>query len=704
MSLTSTTQKVYEMYSSMTYKLSIPEYQRGYSWKKHEIGTLIDDISEFCLMPESKSYDERANELNSRSYFIGTIIINDVPTTELTRDIVDGQQRSVTISMICHHLLNYFKKLADTVERSDQVKSFSTIKEWKHYDYNHVVNALRRMVYGDDDTPRLRLKYNDDVNYHECLGKPIFNAKADDRESNIKNGFTTIDKILKSSMNYVHEVLPFLTLDQIYVEFTYKLLMASKVVSFKINGPDGENRESILNIFKVVNSRGLPLNTATTVWNEFTSAIKKSTNPATPKMNAIAVMSNEINTFITNEQERDEFIESCLRGYYYQIKFDKPKGSLVSVYEDILRGTNSEFPIDNTLIGLSKYIIASIRSKNVESYPKDCVSLFNIINRIKRDNGLDNTLALLYDQKKLTAENLWNLLRLSLYTNMSDRISRDQKLRCYISFMKDILTNKDFDTVNKIYDHTEMIEILKKSDIYKETNVSHAVVILAMYATEVHYKRYHEYISSTQISEFQIEHIASQSPSDGQSIDNVHRLGNLIPLDPTRNIVASNNPFIEKRDSSYKGSILAIVSELKDYDTWTDAIVEERSNQIADRISYFLSNFDSVTFKRKVEIEDKEDKIDINSLKNNSEKDSNKSQRLTSIQTIAINSLVYGKAMERFDIEQNLSEPVTQKGLSRALNDLSKSGYIIIDENNAHTLTEKGYELRQELKKRSNKG
>lgn len=77
-------------------RLTIPNYQRPYKWNRTNVNQLIDDI----LLFQEKS-----------AYRIGTIVIHKKETQENTNglsetlDIVDGQQRMVTLTILAHELL-----------------------------------------------------------------------------------------------------------------------------------------------------------------------------------------------------------------------------------------------------------------------------------------------------------------------------------------------------------------------------------------------------------------------------------------------------------------------------------------------------------------------------------------------------------------------------------------------------------------------
>src|SRR5208282_872552 len=67
-------------------QLSIPDYQRSYSWKSSHVLDLLKDTFE-----------------RTTPYLIGTLILHDtLHGSQKTLDIVDGQQRLVTLTVLLH--------------------------------------------------------------------------------------------------------------------------------------------------------------------------------------------------------------------------------------------------------------------------------------------------------------------------------------------------------------------------------------------------------------------------------------------------------------------------------------------------------------------------------------------------------------------------------------------------------------------------
>lgn len=74
--------------------LAIPDYQRPYKWTKRNIEELLTDIS--MAIEESQKYRE------SYRYRIGTILVHCHRDGKIY--IVDGQQRIISIALVCLYL------------------------------------------------------------------------------------------------------------------------------------------------------------------------------------------------------------------------------------------------------------------------------------------------------------------------------------------------------------------------------------------------------------------------------------------------------------------------------------------------------------------------------------------------------------------------------------------------------------------------
>lgn len=85
--------EILELKKVLGLQLKIPDYQRPYRWSDVQVNQLIDDILHHMRIGKQK-------------YRLGTIILHQDEKQQ--RNIVDGQQRLLTLSMLCYYLDNTF--------------------------------------------------------------------------------------------------------------------------------------------------------------------------------------------------------------------------------------------------------------------------------------------------------------------------------------------------------------------------------------------------------------------------------------------------------------------------------------------------------------------------------------------------------------------------------------------------------------------
>lgn len=104
--------KVKDIFNSKTDKYKIPIYQRNYAWKEPQIRQLIQDIYDYVEIGDK------------RKYYIGTLVVR--PDKENTFEVIDGQQRLTTLSMLVAYLNNIVKAPNNTQE-SEKTELENTI-------------------------------------------------------------------------------------------------------------------------------------------------------------------------------------------------------------------------------------------------------------------------------------------------------------------------------------------------------------------------------------------------------------------------------------------------------------------------------------------------------------------------------------------------------------------------------------------------
>jgi len=132
------TLKTTSLFELFKKNLHIPSYQRIYCWKKEQVMTLLHDIE----------------KIPTEKYFLGNIILHNRHDEEQGKnvlDIVDGQQRLVTLALI-HH----FTKEIEEGDFGLLNCTFLSIDAQQHvYDNTQIIQE-----YLKDDSKRQRIKNN----------------------------------------------------------------------------------------------------------------------------------------------------------------------------------------------------------------------------------------------------------------------------------------------------------------------------------------------------------------------------------------------------------------------------------------------------------------------------------------------------------------------------------------------------------------
>ena len=128
--------KVKDIFNSKTDKYKIPIYQRNYAWKEPQIRQLIQDIYDYVEIGDK------------RKYYIGTLVVRSDKGN--TFEVIDGQQRLTTLSMLVAYLKNeekeennYYKNLENTITfQCRKVSTDALNKIWESSDVKDVADSI----------------------------------------------------------------------------------------------------------------------------------------------------------------------------------------------------------------------------------------------------------------------------------------------------------------------------------------------------------------------------------------------------------------------------------------------------------------------------------------------------------------------------------------------------------------------------------
>ena len=138
-----------------TEKLKVPSYQRPYKWSEKNIDDLLTDIE--SALDRQKELGTSGN--GDFKYRVGTVLLHN-NTVKDSIDIVDGQQRTITFSLLLHYLQDSLKQQSNTsfvdlnldniYTKYNLCKNYDFIKDWfalKDDDFkNRVLDALSNLL------------------------------------------------------------------------------------------------------------------------------------------------------------------------------------------------------------------------------------------------------------------------------------------------------------------------------------------------------------------------------------------------------------------------------------------------------------------------------------------------------------------------------------------------------------------------------
>lgn len=220
---------------------NIPEYQRNYSWSEDNIETLIQDI---------------INEDNG--YYLGNIIITSKSDSEDTYDIVDGQQRFTTITLI---FLAIYDILNDATEITTLSKEQKTRYERKKFDIERRLTfeeKFNKVSFNFSEQIKLNLLEPDRSIYFDLIDR-VINFKTDKKQHKNKILGKRYQSIKKNLLNKFFESDIILEDNNIDTKVNNLIDFYTKLIDANILKIEVTNLNDAFTIFTSFNAKGVPL-------------------------------------------------------------------------------------------------------------------------------------------------------------------------------------------------------------------------------------------------------------------------------------------------------------------------------------------------------------------------------------------------------------------------------------------------------------
>lgn len=255
---------------------TISDFQRSYAWEKEQ----QDDIVKDMVNNLKSTKDGKHYEYLSQEYFLGDIILRKKDDNNL--DIVDGQQRLITLMILLVGIRNKLKKIADNGRNNkDSIhQSEKLIYDIEEYFYK---------TKGSEKFPIIKLskKKERDFFYENIL--PYTNRE----DSNIPESDQDISKY-SNALFVIEDRLEF------YLEkkgtslekFTFLKAIYSQVIESKVITIILEEEKLAYTIYSNINSKGKHLSSIDLIKNDFLYKTRNIDN--TPGIDKALNLWNEI--------------------------------------------------------------------------------------------------------------------------------------------------------------------------------------------------------------------------------------------------------------------------------------------------------------------------------------------------------------------------------------------------------------------------
>ena len=544
---------------SADFEYHIPGYQRPYAWTEEETGILFDDLYEFF---QTEAVD---------NYFLGSIVlIKD--ENKPHADVIDGQQRLTTLSILFSVMANSFHTEAYRNNCKKYLQEEGNILEG--------IAAQPRIFLRDWDQDFFS-KYIQDIQLDALVQiDPV--TLDTEAKRHIQKNCTVLREKFSEVFNDENDLL----------KFTQFILTRCFLVV--VSTP---NQESAFRVFSVMNSRGLDLLP--------TDIIKSMTIGKLPKDEEQKY--TEKWEELENLTGRDGFNEVFTHTRTIFAK-ERPKKNLLDEFKEyVIKQTSPKSLVDEYL---SPYTEAYVCLKNCDfsstQNAEEINELLLWLNKTNNHDWMPPAIKFLTDHKNDSVYILWFIRKLERLASYLLVTAKDvnQRMERY----KWILVEMESRPDNNLTAPLENIELTdwEKQQFIDALNGE----IYSMTAKRRNYiiQRLDSFLSdggatyNTKL--FTIEHVLPQHPSADSEWMKLwpdtqtqrfwlNKIANLVPLTRQRNSAAQNYDFNTKKIKYFQSkngtSSYTLTTQVINIAAWTPEVVEARQKDLEE---IFISKWD----------------------------------------------------------------------------------------------------------------
>lgn len=553
----------------------VPRYQRGYVWGEKHWEDLMRDIL--------TSY---RNEVDY-SHFLGTFVFEDVMNQGSNdidyRYIIDGQQRLTTIQLIIYALIYSMKLYIQ--------ENLKTIKNKEFHDLKTRIELLQRYIYYKDlITTNSKMKLNNGLdNFNKLASLSISTIEKKDDIKTYEYLELTNDSISKAFWYIVEYIKVNVVGTNVFINSIIEFQTA--FLSLNIITVSSKNQNEVLNLFEVLNARGLYLKQTELLKN----FIFRCLLPGVIRDDVKIEWERMNDCFYDNNVDPDDYLFHFMRSYY-GVSGLKKDVIYKSLKEEELKYKNTKVHVlyQNLKNFYHYYINIAIGagSTNIE---RNVYEYFRL-KQNKQIRSLLLSLKIKYFDGKITERQydkfLTDILNYFIGFNIARKSSN--QIDTYVSecshsvFLSESFASvnysilKFFDKISIYYPPTTLLssklQEIRYSNKNKRGNIKNN--LLVYYLKPFYEKAKIEHDIEIPYDKINIEHVIP----DNAAMEKTWEIGNLLLLTRKFNSDLKNKGYNEKR-AQFLDSDLSYNREFaRKYDNFTETEVTSRTSDIVQTI------------------------------------------------------------------------------------------------------------------------
>ena len=532
----------------------IPDYQRSYTWDVNE---------EISIFWEDFLY---YHENGSRDFFIGPMVFKAEDIDSAKREVIDGQQRLITISVMLSTLVSIFEELGEVDS----------------------ANGLRQSLIFKDKTYKEQLAINTEDPH------PFYQNKIFHFDNTVRPTKESEKKIEKASKYFVEKINDLMKDCDLPEKIRGMEILRDKILNIDAVIIVSDDETDAFTIFETINTRGKNLSSLDLLKNYIFKNYPKLTGVEDPKTTWKHI---DQNISVISRSKKDFF-----NRFWSSWVFKVTENKLYRRFSDHMRDNNHPFENSESLLAALKKTSETYRKisqPTLDDWSEN--KNLHIYYHIKNINGLFSlqvhypllmALIDLFEDKKIKIDVLSEALLLlenfhfifthivssrpsgldAKYSKFAIKLREEDDRKSVISQLKKELNEK----LPNLSEYKEKFSALNYTD-NKETI---KFILMRLEKTEN---------SNTLIDleKTTLDHLTPKASSK----DNVHNIGNIFLLEAEYNEIKDNlEPFEEigdkkvieyLRDKTKYQFSKNEFNSIFDSDIWTDEMIKERSEELA---------------------------------------------------------------------------------------------------------------------------